>query len=171
MKKTLIILGVCAMLFSCAQEQRYTMQSPEIDAIKSMYDLYNKGDFEGQRQFYAEGAQVFNNAPETKPTSVDQMIAQQKDEMAGFSSYSIAIGEDAIEMVTTDEGEKWVNVWGTWKATMAATGQAFEVPVHATYQFVDGKITREHGYWDNSPIVIAFMEYEAAQKAAADTLP
>jgi ketosteroid isomerase-like protein len=171
MKKTLITLGLCAMLYSCAQEQRYTMQSPEIDAIKSMFEMYNKGDFDGQRQFYAENAQVFNNALESDPTSVDSMLQQQKDEMGGFSSYAISIGEDAIEMVTTDKGEKWVNVWGTWKATMAATGQTFEIPVHSTYQFVEGKITREHGYWDNSPVVIAFMEYEAAQKAATDTLP
>lgn len=171
MKKTLIILGSCAMLFSCSQKQNYTMQSPEIDAVKAIFELYNKGDAEGQRQYYADSAKIFQNALESNPISVDEMISRQKEEVGTFTGSTLEIGEDAIEMVTTDKGETWVNVWGTWKGTMAVTGQKFETPVHSTFRFVEGKIVSEHGYWDNSPYVIAFMEYEAAQKAAADTLP
>lgn len=171
MKKTMIILGLCSILISCSQEQRYTMQSPEIDSIKALFDFYNKGDAEGQRQFYADTAKIYINTTEANPTSVDEMISQQKEEAGMFTGTTVEIGEDAIEMVKTDSGETWVNVWGTWKGTMAATGQAFEVPTHSTFQFVGGKIVKEHGYWDNSSIMMAFMEYEAAQKAATDTLP
>lgn len=170
MKKAMIIL-VCAIMFSCSQEQRYTMQSPEIDTVKTLFDLYAKGDIDGQKQYYADTAMIYQNTTEANPTSVEEMIAQQKSEAGSFTNMSVEIGDDAIEMTKTDNGETWVNVWLTWKATMAATGQTFEVPVHSTFQFVDGKIVREHGYWDNSPVMTAFMEYEASQKAAADTLP
>ncbi|TDQ17041.1 ketosteroid isomerase-like protein [Algoriphagus boseongensis] len=161
-----------ALIFgACKQEARYTMQAPEIDSVKALLAASASGDYEGQRPFYAENAQIFINATKENPITVDQMIEGQKSEMGDFSQISVTVEDDAIEMVTTDNGEKWVNCWGTWKATHTASGKSFEIPFHETFQFVDGKIVKDHGYWDNSTIMSAMMEYEAAQKAAADTVP
>jgi hypothetical protein len=44
-----------------------------------------------------------------------------------------------------------------------------EIPVHLTAQFIDGKIVREYGYWDNAPIVLAIQEIEAAKMAASSS--
>ena len=165
------MIGLAALVLACSEEKRYTMQSPEIETVKAVFERYNAGDLEGQKQYYADGAQIFNNVPESKPSTIDQVIEQQKSDSEGISSYNAEIQDDAIEMVVTDKGETWVNAWGVWTGTMAATNQTFEIPFHVTYRFVDGKIFREHGYWDNTNIVMAFMEYEAAQKASADTIP
>jgi hypothetical protein len=84
MKKTLLMLAPCLILLSCAQEPRYTMDSPEIDAVKALFDLYVKGDYEGQRPYYAESAQIFQNTTESNPSTVDAMIALQKEESGFF---------------------------------------------------------------------------------------
>lgn len=169
MKKLLIVLLTGFLLSACQQEQRYTQQSAEIDSVKSLFELYNSGDFDGQKAFYADTAKLYYNVPESQPSTVDQIISIQKEEVAPFSAYSIEYTDDAVEMVLTDKGETWVNLWGVWKATIAGTDKSFEIPVHSTFQFVDGKIVKEFGYWDNSPVVAAFTELEAAQNAASDT--
>jgi hypothetical protein len=46
-----------------------------------------------------------------------------------------------------------------------------EIPVHLTAQFIDGKIVREYGYWDNGPIILAIQEIEAAAKIADESKP
>ena len=171
MKKPICVLLMALALTACQQTQRYTQQSPEIDAVKALFAAYESGELESQRTFYAENAEIFYNAPESKPATFDEILSKQTLEIADFSEYSIEFDDDGIEMVVTDKGETWVNVWGEWQGTMKATGQKFVVPMHETFQFVDGKIVKDFGYWDNSEIMAAFMELEAAQKAPADSIP
>ena len=66
--------------------------------------------------------------------------------------------ESEYEMVVTDKGETWVNFWGLWQGRLKANNQLYEIPVHLTAQFIDGKIVKEFGYWDNSPIILAFQQ-------------
>jgi hypothetical protein len=68
-------------------------------------------------------------------------------------------------MVIDDKGETWVNYWGVWKGTLAVTQETFEIPIHITFQFVDGKIVKEFGYWDNSKITLAMMQIQATEPA------
>ena len=51
---------------------------------------------------------------------------------------------------------------------MAGSGKQVEIPVHLTYQFVDGKIVREHGYWDPSEIVIELQKIAMEAKMAEE---
>lgn len=171
MKRGILILGIALIIGACQSEVRYTQKAPEIDAVLEMLKKSASGDFDGQRAYYAENAQIFYNVPEDQPSTVDQLIENQKSEMGDFGEVSITIEDEAIELVTTDKGEKWVNCWGTWKAKHLPSGKSFEVPFHETFQFVDGKIVKDFGYWDNTPVVIAIMEYEKAQMAASDTIP
>ncbi|WP_332913834.1 hypothetical protein [Algoriphagus boritolerans] len=88
-------------------------------------------------------------------------------EVEPFSSYSFDRENEAIEMVLDDKGETWVNYWGVWKGTLAATGKTYETPIHLTSQFVDGKIVKSYGYWDNAPLQLDMMAMQlAAEKAA-----
>jgi hypothetical protein len=171
MKNLILILLVALSFSACQQKQRYTQQSTEIDKIKELMRLSNSGEYEAQRAFYADGAQLFYNATESNPMTIDQVIEDQKSMNETLSNVSTTVDDNEIEMVITDNGETYVNLWGTWKATFTATGQNFEIPFHSAFQFVDGKIVREYGYWDSSPIMKAFMEYEASQKTAADSIP
>lgn len=169
MKKLPLILALVILAFACQQTERYTQNSPEIESIKAMFNAYESGDLESQRQYYAPNAQIFINTPESKPATLDDIMNSQKEEMGMFSNYSISLNEDGIEMVTTDKGETWVNVWAEWTGRLTETNQKFVVPVHETFQFVDGKIVKEYGYWDNGPIIQALMELEQSKKAATDS--
>jgi ketosteroid isomerase-like protein len=56
-------------------------------------------------------------------------------------------------MITTDKGETWINFWGLWRGEMKSSGKTYDIPSHITAQFIDGKIVKEYGYWDNSDFV------------------
>lgn len=167
MKTANLICAVILMLFACEGKQRYTQQSAEIETIKSIISSYEKGDFEAYLPHYADGAQIFFNVTEDNPATIQEIIAQQKMELEAFSSYSFDRKKDYLEMVIDDKGETWVNFWSVWKGTLAANGKTIETPIHLTTQFVDGKIVKSYGYWDNSPVRIASMELQAAP---ADTV-
>jgi hypothetical protein len=65
-------------------------------------------------------------------------------------------------MILDDKGETWVYFWGTWEGTLSANGEKIELPVHLAMQFMDNKIVKEHGYWDNMPMREALSALEAA---------
>lgn len=165
MKATCSICVVILVFCACEEKQRYTQQSAEIEAIRSIISSYESGNFEAYLPHYAELAQLFFNTTEDNPATIQEIIAQQKLELEALSSYSFDREKDVLEMVIDDKGEIWVNYWGVWKGTLAANGKTFETPVHMTTQFVDGKIVRSFGYWDNAPIRIAIMELQDATAA------
>ena len=53
-----------------------------------------------------------------------------------------------------------------WKGTIAVTGKEIAIPVHLTYQFVEGKIVKEYGYWDPTEVVLELQKIEAQAKEA-----
>ncbi|MBN7809753.1 nuclear transport factor 2 family protein [Algoriphagus sp. H41] len=142
MKRSMLAFFLALAFTACQESKRYTQQSAEIEAVKSLFAAYESGVLESQRPFYAENAQIFYNAPESEPSTLDEILAKQAEEMAEFSDFSITFDDDGIEMVVTDKGETWVNFWGEWHGTMKATGQKFVIPIHETLQFVDGKVVK-----------------------------
>jgi len=168
--KTFSILIVCAlMLVGCQQtkeeaapqEVRYTQQSAEIDSYKAGIRAYEKGDWDGYRATYSDTVSIYRNNPD-KAYNTDETVAIFTEQAVAFSQYGFDPEEEEFEMVKTDDGHTWVNYWGLWTATIAANEQEVKVPVHLTARFVDGKIVREYGYWDNS-IVDSAMEALAAE--------
>jgi ketosteroid isomerase-like protein len=156
--KIFMLIGIVVLiLVGCDSAQRYTQDSPEIDSVKALLDSYVKGDWEAYQSHFASGAKIFLNVTESRPANIQEVIAQQKIEIEGLSSYSMEKENQELEMVLEDKGETWVNYWGIWKGTLASTGETFEIPVHMTFQFVDGKIVKEFGYWDNSKITKAIQ--------------
>jgi predicted ester cyclase len=51
---------------------------------------------------------------------------------------------------------------------MAGNGKSIEMPVHLTYQFIDGKIVKEYGYWDPTEIVLNLQAIEAEKNSATE---
>lgn len=173
-KSNVILSGLIILtLIGCETKQRYTQNSPEIETVKAAFDNYLSGDWETYQTHYAADAKIHSNSTESKPSTIQEIIALQKMEIAPLSSYSIDKENQALEMVLEDEGETWVNYWGVWSGTLTATNQTFEIPIHITYQFIDGKIVEQHGYWNNTEITLATRALQAEEeaKAAAAAIP
>lgn len=171
MRIFILISVISALLISCENKLMYTQQSEEVETIKSIIDNYLTGEWDAYQSHYADGAQIFFNTTEANPATIRETTAQQKMELEGMSSYTIDREGEAVEMVVDDKGETWVNYWSVWKGTLAANGKTYETPIHITSQFVNGKIVKSFGYWDNAPLRLDVMALQiAAEKAAMDTV-
>lgn len=161
--KNLILLGLAIVLFaSCNKKvERYTQQSPEIETYKAALEDYNNQNWESLVSRFADTANVFYNS--TVPMRASKIPEYHQSTETEFSSRGFVEEGQEYEMATTDEGKTWVNFWGVWKGTLAENNKELEIPVHLTAQFIDGKIVREYGYWDNAPIVMAIQEIEASK--------
>jgi hypothetical protein len=162
--KKLSLIGLVIVLFVACKPQpiRYSQSSPEIETSKALIKDYSEKNWESLLSHYADTANVFFNT--NTPMSANKIPAFHQNNETSFSSRGfIEEGQD-YELVVTDDGKTWVNFWGTWKGTLAANNKQLEIPVHLTSQYINGKIVREHGYWDNAPIVLAIQEIEAAAK-------
>lgn len=161
--RKLLVFGLVILLFtSCnQQEARYTQQSPEIDTYKGVINAYENQDWETMVTFYADTAKIMNNVKEKNAQTLQQLIAQNKEDAKLFSSWDFVDDESEYEMVVTDDGETWVNFWGLWQGTLKENNKVYEIPTHITARFQNGKIIREAGYWDVSEITQALQQIQA----------
>ncbi|MBZ9628370.1 nuclear transport factor 2 family protein [Psychroflexus sp. CAK1W] len=152
--KKLILAGLTLGLFiACQNQERYTQESAQIDTYKKVITDYENQDWESFAMHYADTAKIANNVTEDKAKSLTEVIESNKEDASLFTSWDFVDEEDEYEMIVTDEGETWVNYWGLWQGTLKADGNTYEIPAHMTAQFVDGKIVKEFGYWDVSPLL------------------
>jgi ketosteroid isomerase-like protein len=163
MKKVIYLIFAVVLFTACNtnQPERYFSASPEIEITKSTLKHYLDGNWDEMKLLYADTAKVMNNVPDSKGVSIDAAINIYKQDHELFSSMSYVADEDFFEMAITDDDETWVNYWGLWKGTLKTTGEEFEIPLHITLRFIDQKIVREHGYWNNSAITLALSKLEA----------
>ena len=167
--KRALFLGLALVLSFTAcqkQEKRYTQQSPEIDSYKKVIEAYEKRDWESLTIHYADSAKIMNNVVEAEGQTIAELVASDKNDATLFSSWDFVDVESEYEMVLTDKGQTWVNFWGLWKGTLSANNKTYTVPVHATVQFVEGKIVKEFGYWDISKIM---LDMQAIQETTNST--
>ncbi len=170
MKKLLFLgLAIVLSLTACQQqEKRYTQQSPEIDTYKKVIDAYSKQDWEAMATHYADTVKIMNNVTEANGQTLAELVQNDKDDAALFSSWEYVDGESEYEMVVTDKDQTWVNFWGLWKGTLKANEKTYTIPTHLTAQFIDGKIVKEFGYWDLSKIMLDIQAMQEAEKNASE---
>jgi hypothetical protein len=126
--------------------------------MKTLNKAYVEQNWETYKQHYNDTAKIRYNVTKGNEASLEDAIKQFKEDHATFSAIQYLDKETFYEMVITDDDETWVNFWGVWIGTLKATDQKFEVPLHITARFVDGKVVEEHGYWNNTDIVLAIRE-------------
>jgi len=160
MKKIIFILVTLATVVACQNKVRYTQKSAEIETYKKSIKDYEMANWESLATHYADTAKIMNNVTDKNGISVAQNIELNKKDISVLSSYGFVADESEYEMVETDKGKTWVNFWGLWQGRLKANDQLIEIPVHLTAQFINGKIVSEHGYWDNTAIVMALMKLE-----------
>ena len=165
--KKLFLLGLAVILFTACnkQESRYTQASPEIETFKAVLNDYDIKNYESLVSHYADTSKT--NFNKVKMASKDIPEFHKQNDV-NYSERGFAKDGQEFEMVLDDEGKTWVNFWGTWKATLAANGKEFTMPVHLTARFIDGKIVEDYGYWDPSEIILAIQEVEAINNMSVD---
>ena len=166
--KKLFLLGLAIVLFTACQEkgpERWTEASPEIDIAKVLVKDYEDGNWASWSSHYADTAKVHHN-------SIERITPQQlqnvlKSDITNYSSYGFSHEEDDIfyEQTINSKGNKWVNFWGTWKATLNGTEENFVIPVHLSLKFVDNKIVEEWAYYNRSDINTAISKITSEKEA------
>ncbi|MFT0715255.1 nuclear transport factor 2 family protein [Flagellimonas lutimaris] len=169
MKKIILLCAMAALALSACQQGpvRYTQDSPEIDTVKKLMSNYNSKTFD--TSMYADTSKTFYNTSKN-PMSASEAMDYHKQTDINYASRGFKNENQEYEMVLTDDGETWVNCWLEWNGTLAANNKEIDIPIHLTYQFVDGKIVREYGYWDASEIVMELQKIEAEAKMAEEEM-
>ena len=164
--KKLILLGIVTILFASCQEQRYFSSSPEIDTLKSGIAAYEAGEWDSWKSHFADNGEIYVNSKDS--ITVDERVKGLQAMSGAMSSYGFEEKGQFFEMVIDDDKETWVNFWGQHTGTFAATGNTVSVPVHLTVQFVDGKISEEHVFYDGTAMNAEFAAIAAATAAEED---
>ncbi len=165
--KKLSILILAAILFTACQQgpARYTQNSPEIDTVKKLIANYNSKAYD--TSMYADTSKTLYNTKDN-PMSPAETIANHKQQDSIYSDRGFLDKDQEYEMVLTDDGDTWVNCWLYWQGTLAANNQEYSIPIHLTYQFIDGKIVEEVGHWDPSALVLAMQEIEVQMNSSVE---
>lgn len=168
MKKVILFVVIIALFIACQQKgpARYSTSGTEITLMKKLVDDYEKGDWNAWLSAYADDASIFHNT-ETDSVDAEAALERHRETLGLMSSYHFKDEPIFFEKIIDDEGDTWVNFWGYWRATLNANEKKINTAVHLSVKIEDGKIVEEHGFWDNSPMVLALQEIEAeaAKKA------
>lgn len=159
--RKLIWIGVVLLLIVACQQgpDRWTNQSPEIDAVKSLISDYNAGNWDAWKGHYADTAKLYHNS--TEPADIAQTLEGLQGYLEPISEYGFSDKDVFYEMIIDDKNEKWVNFWGTWEGKVGALDRDLKIPVHLTAQFMDGKIVEEHAYYNLVDYMMAVNEIAA----------
>ncbi|MFV9551134.1 nuclear transport factor 2 family protein [Algibacter sp. PT7-4] len=160
MKKIILLIFISVFVFNCNKTQRYTQNSAEIDAVKTLIKAYNNKDYATAITHYSDTSKTrFNKA---FMNSKDVAKYHQQNDV-NYSKRAFLDEGQIYEMVVDDEGKTWVNFWGNWKATLKGNNKDVVIFVHLTSRFVNGKIVEEYGYWDPSEVIANLQEIAAAK--------
>ena len=145
---TILLIGLC--LFACQTEKvRYKTTSPEIDQLFKGIKAYENAEWEIWLNQYADDALIFQNNWHVSQSPVE--VKNNHIEMIqNLSDYGFKKEDITTEQIIDDKGRTWVNFWGLWKGTLKKNQKTIEVPVHISFQFVNGRIVREYGFWNMS---------------------
>lgn len=168
MKNSLLVVGMVILLASCTQ-QRYTQQSPEIEVVKTAINNYDYQKWDSLVLHYSDSAKVYYNTRDRYFTAKNLPDYHTKND-SSFLTRAFEDGRREYEMVTDDSGKKWVNFWGIWEGNLLANNKKIQMPVHITYQFVNGKIALEYGYWDASELALELQKIKNMQLVKQDSV-
>jgi len=162
MKKLLGVGLLILAIVSCNKSQRYSQNSKEIDIVKATINHYDYQKWDSLVMNYADTAKVYYNTRDLFFTAQSLPDYHKKNDST-FLTRAFEDDRREYEMITDDNGKKWVNFWGIWEGNLNANNKKIEIPVHITYQFIDNKIVLEYGYWNSSELVLALQEIEKSK--------
>jgi len=168
--KKLTLLAFIVILFTACQNNsspRYSQDSPEIETVKASVNDYDYQKWENLVSHYADTAKIYYNS-RVNILSPKDLPNYHKANDASFSTRAFEDESREYEMVEDNNGKTWVNFWGLWKGNLDANNKSIVIPVHITYEFKDGKIVTEYGYWNTSELVSELQKIEKEKNASLD---
>jgi len=152
MKKIIVVLSVVIFIMSCKNNShRYTQDSKEIDIVKATINYYDFNQWDSLAYSYADTAKIYYNSRKTilAPSDLKTYFTRNSE---SFSTRAFEDETREYEMIEDNDGKIWVNFWGIWEGNLKANNKKIVIPVHITYQFDNGKIINEYGYWNNDEL-------------------
>lgn len=162
MKK--LCLLTCAVIFICCKkpEQKYFIESPEIDTAKLLLNHLATQNYEGMKMIYSDTVRIYENS--LRPVTLENVIASKRiyEPQLDYEQLSDTI---FAEMIINTRNEKWVYIWTHWIGRYRGGENELIIPIHTAWRFVDGKIVEEHSYYNILPLYL-----EAQGTKAKDSL-
>ena len=152
MKKLLLFISVVVFISSCTNNKhRYTQDSKEIDIVKATINYYDLQRWDSLPFSYADTAKIYYNSRKNILSPIDLKSYFTRNSES-FSTRAFEDESREYEMIEDNNGKVWVNFWGIWEGNLKANNKKIRIPVHITYQFIDGKIVNEFGYWSTDEL-------------------
>lgn len=168
--KPFTLLAFVMLLFTSCQNKdsnRYTQDSEEIEIVKATINDYDYHKWDALSSRYADSAQIFYNSRKDILNPKDLKAYHESNDKS-FLTRAFEDEYREYEMIENDDGKRWVNFWGLWIGHLEANNKEIVIPVHITYQFDNGKIIKEYGYWNTSELVLELQKLEAEEDANFD---
>ncbi len=170
MKKFYVLTLVIISFLACKNDKtRYTQDSKEIEIVKATINDYDYHKWDSQRERYADTAKIYYNS-RVKILNPKDLQAYHIKNDSSFSTRAFEDEYREYEMIEDNKGKIWVNFWGLWKGHLAANNKEIVVPVHITYEFKEGKIVTEYGYWNSGELILELQKLEQEGDPKEDTL-
>jgi hypothetical protein len=162
--KTFNVLVLFILLLVACQNPstRYIQNSEEIETVKAVINDYDFHKWDSQRARYADTAKIYYNSRVNILNPKDLKDYHLKNDTS-FSTRAFEDEYREYEMIEDNNGKVWVNFWGLWKGHLVANNKEIVIPVHITYQFKNGKIVTEYGYWNTGELILELQKIETEQ--------
>lgn len=134
------------------------------DSIRMFFENYAKGDWSALRSVYHDTAAVYHNASEKM--SADSIVSFHKARRGNYDNVEVevAVPLDVDYKVGQLAGEHWRTAWAELRLTVKGTGEVVRLPMNIAWMMRDGKVVREHAFYNTLGL---FQALTKAQQAAA----
>jgi ketosteroid isomerase-like protein len=158
-----MIAGI-AFAFACsspppsAPRNEATQEGPGADSIKLFFDNFASGDWTAMRAVYHDTAAVYHNA--SARMSPDSIVAFHTARRAAYEKVEAKVFVPLVVNMAVGEmkGETWRLGWADLTFTIKGTAEVVRVPVQIAWQIKNGKVVREHAYYNSLGLYQALMK-------------
>lgn len=153
-----------AFAFACsssppaAPRNEATNEGSGADSIKQYFDAYAKGDWSAMRAAYHDTANVFHNA--SVKMTADSIIAFHKARREAYEKVETTVYVPLVLKMGAGSmaGEHWRIGWADINLTVKGTGEVVRLPINIAWMIKDGKIVREHAFYNSLGVYQALMK-------------
>lgn len=133
-----------------------------IDSIRMYFDNFVKGDWAAMRGVYSDTAAIYHNASDKM--SADSIVAFHKARRENYEKVEADVAAPLVVNYGMGEmkGMHWRTMWGEIRLTIKGTGEVVRLPLNMAWLMQDGKVVREHAFYNSLGVYQALMKAKEA---------